>query len=155
MTKRAHITSRPDHMVGDRVLALCGKKFTVTVLWDDLPKDQLICRDCVDQALVAMTEADTLIETARLQLVLLQSRFSHLDRTMNPDEFLLDDIAEADLEHQAKQAAKATAKEPELPQLHCICTWTDAEHFDVNPNCPIHGTPIAPIDAPQEEGTEE
>jgi hypothetical protein len=142
MTKRAHITSRPDHLIGDKVLGLCGKKFTVTELWDDLPKDKPICRDCVDQALMALTEADELIETARLQLVWVQSRISRLDRTLNPDMTILDAIAEADQEYQAKQEEKALAKEPELPQVNCICTWTDAEHFTVNPDCPIHGAPI-------------
>jgi hypothetical protein len=148
MTKRAHITSRPEYAVGDRVLGLCGKKFTVAELWDDVPEDKPICRACVDRALEAMTQADDAIEQARLQMIFVQSRISHLDRALNPEVFALDVFAEDDQEYQAKQEEKAKAlEEAELPQQNCTCTWTTPEIFTVNPDCPIHGAPVAP---PQE-----
>jgi len=154
LTKRAHITSRPEYQVGDSVLGLCGKEFTVKVLWDDLPDDKPICRRCVDVALEAMSEADAIIEMARLQLMLAQSRISILDRALNPEEFALDRIAEADEEHQAEQQAKAeqeekmrktTVEDAELPLLHCTCQWVDqGNRVETDPNCPVHGAPIAP-----------
>ena len=55
MTKFAHISNRPGHEVGEKVLALCGKEFKVKALWADIPVEKPICRPCVDKALKALT----------------------------------------------------------------------------------------------------
>jgi hypothetical protein len=140
MTKRAHITSRPEYGVGDRVLGLCGKKFTVTELWADVPRDKAICRDCVDRALEAMTEADDLIRTARIHADFVASRVGRLGDLLNPPEFALDVIAEDDEDHRVRRAEKAQAKATrERARQTCTCTWTDADTFTEDPACPIHG----------------
>lgn len=152
MTKKAHITSRPDHQIGDKVLGLCGKEFKVKVLWDDIPKSHLVCRDCVDIALKAMTEADELIGLARRRSYMLGIHLERLTEEMEPDLLLLDSIAEADQEHRIAQESKARAKaERKKAKRTCTCEWSDAETRVYNPDCPIHGH--GP-DEPEEASTE-
>lgn len=139
--KKAHITSRPDHGVGDEVIGLCGKEFKVKVLWADIAFDQPICRKCVDIALEALTDAEGIIETARVDAMLAITRLSRLDQSLtSEDATKLDEIAEADRKHRNKVEAKKERKaEKELAQSTCTCTWTSQEVFTVDPNCPIHG----------------
>lgn len=141
MTKQAHITSRPHHSVGDRVLGLCGKEFKVKQLWSDIPVEKPICRGCVDVALTAMTEADQVIAIARVRAETLSMRLSMLTNVLNPeDEMILDLISENDMAHQAEQDQTAREKaDAEKITKTCICVWSSPEVFVVNPECPIHG----------------
>ena len=138
--KKAHITSRPHHEVGDKVLGLCGKEWKVKVLWDDIPDDQPICRTCVDVALKAMTEADVLIERARQRSVILGIHLERLTEELEPDLLLLDSIAQADEDHHIEQDRKAEDKaDRKRARQTCICFWENPEDFKRNPDCPIHG----------------
>jgi hypothetical protein len=140
MAKRAHITSRPDVQVGDRAFALCGKDFKVKALWDDIPPDKPICRHCVDNALLAMTEADELITRTRLVSDLLIRRAEVLAEVLTPDNLMLDHIAEAREDFEEERAAKRERKEQKrLAKTTCLCTWESPENFVENENCPIHG----------------
>lgn len=141
MTKFAHITSRPRHSVGDRVLGLCGKEFKVKQLWSDIPVEKPICRGCVDVALTAMTEADQVIAIARVRASMLEGRVIGLVNVLNPeDDMILDLINENDLAHRAEQDQKAREKaDAEAITKTCICVWETPETFVVNPECPIHG----------------
>jgi hypothetical protein len=141
MTKQAHITSRPDHQVGDKVLGLCGKKWKVTVLWEDLPRDKPICRDCVDNALGALTEADEVIERTRMEAMLVGHRMRRLTQVIDPDEdLLLDVIAAEDREYRSQLEEKQRVKAERKRAKHaCSCTWKTMEDFVVDPECPIHG----------------
>jgi hypothetical protein len=139
VTKEAHITSRPKHAVGDRVLGLCGKEFKVKVLWADLPRTKPICRDCVDRAINALTEADGVIESVRIDRMLIFKRFEKMTETLQQD-LLLDDIADADTIFQLNRTRKAEAKAAEeKAKQTCICVWESPEVFKENPDCPIHG----------------
>jgi len=140
--RTAHITSRPNHQVGDKVLGLCGEEFKVRVIWADIPDDHPICRPCVDVALGALTEADLTIEASRLWLDMVQSRVRRLDHELNPEQdSVLDQITAADHELRERQEAKADLKAAEKrAKATCTCTWTDADKFSVNESCPIHGS---------------
>ncbi len=139
MTKLAHITSRPNHAVGDRVLGLCGKEFKVKVLWADLPKSKPICRECVDTSLDALTQADKIIESVRSRVRRLLVTTEILSETLNEDT-ILDIITENDLALQDELAQRAReAAEAEKTKVTCTCTWTSPEIFTEDPNCPIHG----------------
>lgn len=138
--KKAHITSRPNHQVGDKVIALCGTKFKVKQLWDDIPDDKSICRPCVNGALVALTEADQKIETSRRsarRLKLLSGAFSD-----DLDEWLqLDAIAAVDSAYEEEIENKAFEKtQKQLAKQTCTCTWETPEIFHEDPNCPIHSS---------------
>lgn len=138
--KRAHITSRPHHEVGDKVLGLCGKEFKVKVLWDDIGDDKPICRTCVDVALKAMTEADVLIERARRRSAVLGIHLERLTEELEPDLLLLDSIAQADEEHHIERDRKAEEKaERKRSKQTCTCWWSKTKIETVDPNCPIHG----------------
>lgn len=139
MTKLAHITSRPNHAVGDRVIGLCGKEFTVKVLWADIPAAKPICRACVDTALGALTDADRMIEYARVSFALVDRRFGVLREGFN-ERSELDRIAEIEEEFRDEQDAKALAEAERVKALTtCICIWATPENFEENPDCPIHG----------------
>ena len=141
MSKFAHITSRPGHQIGDRVLGLCDKEFKVKVLWADIPVEKPICRACVDVAVAALTEADALIEAARVDSMLLQHRMGRLADILDPEDATqLDEIAARDRQHKREQEVKdEVAAEAERAKRTCTCTWTSPEIFTENPNCPIHG----------------
>jgi hypothetical protein len=145
MTKLAHITSRPQYELGDRVLGLCGKEFKVKVLWKDLPIDKPICRFCVDAAMKALTEADVVIGEMRRSA-----------RRLSVLSMVLSEIAdkEIDLDTIAKQDAYFKKEQEELLVLKaaedrlktmCTCTWTSPEMFTEDPDCPIHGGEDQPI----------
>ena len=139
MTKLAHITNRPGHEVGEKVLALCGKEFKVKALWADIPVEKPICRACVDTALKALTEADKLIGTTRDRVRRMSISFEVLNEVLRED-LILDEISEADLDHLDRQVGDALAKAQEKRAKEtCTCTWTSPEVFTEDPNCPIHG----------------
>jgi hypothetical protein len=143
MTKQAHVTSRPGYEVGDKVLGLCGKEFKVTVLWSDLPKDKPICRDCVDTALAALTEADAMIENTRIGAALIRRRVEILVQSLNPEDNWLNLIHDRDFDHRAQQEDKREEKAERKRAKHtCTCAWTSQEMFTVDPNCPIHTDPV-------------
>lgn len=147
MTKLAHITSRPNHEVGEKVLGLCGKEFKVKVLWNDVPESKPICRTCVDVALEAMTEADAMIVSIRRRAQMALVRMQMITDELNPEPgTILDAISLADVEHLEKQVGDALAKaEEKRVKETCTCTWTSMEIFEVDPNCPIHGGEDEPI----------
>lgn len=66
--KPAHIINQPGILVGEKALSLCGVKYRVEILWEDLPPEHPICRDCVDAALAAMDAATTKIADVELTL---------------------------------------------------------------------------------------
>lgn len=155
MKKHAHITSRPNVQVGDRVLGLCGKDFKMTVLWTDIPKDHPICRECVDIAIVALTQADQRIETARVNQFLAQRSVDRVSKGLN-DELELDRITQADDDFAAEQKDKREAKAAKKKaKVTCTCTWTSPEIFTEDPACPIHGGELDAIgvDVPEIEET--
>jgi hypothetical protein len=126
--------------VGERALALCGKEFKVKVTWDDVPKDKPICRDCVDMALLAMTDADELIGKVRRAMILLTGTVEQMTGALTPDDFALDVIAEFTEDFRTERERKREAKELEQrAKSTCTCTWTDMENFVEDPGCPIHG----------------
>lgn len=145
MTKKAHITSRPDHQVGDKVVGICGKQWKVTTLWDDLPSDKPICRRCVDGALKALTEIDSVLQMARIRSTTALIMAGRLDEELNPDHLMLDGIAELDAAYRDEVEAKARAKaDRKKARETCTCTWTltgknQAELTKVDPACPVHG----------------
>lgn len=147
MAKQAHITSHPNVGVGEKHLALCGKEFKVKVTWDDVPKDKPICRDCVDMALLAMTEADLAIEAARKYLRLLMQDAEAVSECLHPDDFPLDVIADFTSDFEERQSAKREAKElKQKERTTCTCTWEtekaltgEARIHQRDENCPIHG----------------
>lgn len=139
MTKLAHISNRPGHEVGEKVLALCGKEFKVKALWADIPVEKPICRPCVDKALKALTEVDGLITSTRSRVRRLSVHVEVLNEELNQD-LILDEISETDLDHLDRQVGDALAKAAaKRVQATCICTWTSQEVFEVNEDCPIHG----------------
>lgn len=141
MLKKAHITANPNYEVGDKVLGLCGKEWKVEVKWEDVPAKHPICRNCVDIALRAMTEADVLIETARTRVRRLSITTEVLAEVLEPDLLLLDSIAETDQAYRAEREQKTREKaERKRTKQTCTCTWESMEDFVVDPDCPIHGT---------------
>lgn len=139
MTKLAHITSRPNHAVGDRVLGLCGKDFKVKVLWTDIPDSKPICRECVDAALDALTQSDQIIESVRMRVRRIATTTEVLSEILNED-LILDIITENDLALQDEMAQRDRDKAAaEQAKVTCTCTWTTQELFTVDPECPIHG----------------
>ena len=134
MTKKAHITSRPETSVGDEVVGLCGKVWTITTAWDDIPKDHPICRTCVDVALVALTDADMIVEGVRRQMVTLTHRVTTLANTLS-DEGVLDEIHRRDAEHMDTLIARAEA---EREARTCTCTWESPDNRVLDDDCPIH-----------------
>jgi hypothetical protein len=145
MTKLAHITARPTQELGDRVIGLCGKEFKITTLWADLPKDKPICRSCVDTALVALTEADALIESVRMRARRLSITIQVLDEILGKDS-TIDTVVELDRAYQDELAMRAEQKaEKKRAKKTCTCTWTSQEIFEVDPDCPIHGGEDEPV----------
>jgi hypothetical protein len=141
MTKKAHITSRPDTTIGDRALAVCGKEFTIRVLWNDIPADKPICRNCVDTMILAATQADALISQARLTAMTLAQRAKHLDKMLYEEGLILDRIADDNEDFQARLWAETEDKlAAERAAKTCTCTWASENDFTVSRDCPIHGT---------------
>ena len=70
--KKAHIINDPDVEVGQKSLALCGKKWKVKVLWEDVPEDSPICRGCVDAALGALTASTNQVKDMGVALARVQ-----------------------------------------------------------------------------------
>ena len=156
MTKLAHISSRPGHEVGERVLALCGKEFKVKVLWDDVPADKPICRACVDTSLKALTEADELITTTRSRVRRLSIAVQVLSEVVDAG-LLLDDISEKDADHLNDQFEKALTKaEEKRAKQTCTCVWEDGLP-SIADDCPIHGGHLdaEPVDIGDAETVEE
>ena len=140
MKKTAHLVSRPDHQVGDKVLGLCGEEWKVTTLWNDIPEDHPICRPCVDIALGALTEADLLIQSARIVNVMLGRNLERITDILEPDVLILDQIAEDDETHRSDQVLKAERKAAKKrAKRTCTCEWDKTQIVAVDPNCPIHG----------------
>jgi hypothetical protein len=155
MTKAAHIISRPGAAVGDRALALCGKDFKVKVLWEDLPREKPICRDCVDVALDAMTEADSIIGRARVEVMLIERRVAGIAETLNPPDLVLDVIAENEDEYRMAERQRQEAEaDADRKQHTCTCRWNpgnDEAPDWADPDCPIHvewvnDPPVAPTE---------
>lgn len=150
MLKKAHITSRPNHQIGDKVIGLCGKEWKVEVLWADLPKDFPICRKCVDRALKALTEADELILTVRRQVTSI-AMFANMSKERLDEDIALDLIQDLDTAHQIEVKAKAERKAEKQKAKHtCICTWNKEQIETVNPDCPIHGDMVSSVTEPEE-----
>jgi hypothetical protein len=150
MTKQAHITSRPNHQVGDRVIGLCGKEWKIKVVWADLPADYPICRDCVDVAVKALDQADDVIQFARVRADVVTRMAERLHEELHPEDLLLDKIAEVDEAHHLLVETKAAEKALRVrAQMTCTCLWRDGEIYEVDEDCPIHDT-ASPDDEPNE-----
>lgn len=150
--RTAHIVTTT-HGVGDRVLALCGEEHKVKMLWDDIPDDNPLCRQCVDTAIAALDQTDEVITQTRRYWRRINVALTALGEVINPDDLIVDGIADAatlyERNRERKQQDKADRKRAKRT---CTCEWTDMETFEVNPDCPIHGgpPPIAPPVAPEE-----
>lgn len=138
--KKAHIVTA-QHEVGDRVLALCGRDRKITVLWDDIPREQPICRDCVDVALGALDDADVVITRVRLRVNLLTRMLTQIVETITPEEGLIvDTIAELNDAYVKQRQDKADRKaDRKRAQQTCTCTWPGLDLRETDPDCPIHG----------------
>lgn len=146
--RTAHIVTTP-HEVGDRVLAICGKAHKVKATWEDIPDDAPICRDCVNYAVTALDEADDLITAARRWWRRTTFAVTSLGEALTPDDLALDAIAdEADTFNEQRAEKRQAKAERKKAKATCICTWTDMETFEVNPDCPIHGGLDEPADLP-------
>ena len=154
MTKQAHITSGPGAQLGDRVLGLCGKDFKFKTKWDDIPLDKPICRECVDLAIGALTEADEMIENARIEIIMMERFTRRLSEALHPEDItILDEIVYRDNQHRKQLELQAQAKEDlDRSQQTCTCTWTTPEIFTEDPDCPIHGGHSDAIPVEIEEG---
>jgi hypothetical protein len=149
--RTAHIVTR-EHEVGDRVLALCGKDHKVKQMWEDIPLEAPICRDCVNVIITAADQADEIITLARRSWRRIEVFAETMGNVLNPDDtVILDAISDAAVLFERQQAEKKQAKEDrQRAKHHCLCEWTDIEHFEYNPDCPIHGhgpddlPPVAP-----------
>ena len=151
MTKKAHITTIPGHALGDRVLGLCGKEWTVKELWADLPRNKPICRDCVDIILEAATQADKVLQRMRGAMIPFVRRTDDLVGVLADQSLLLDMFADANETFIKAQAAMMEDAEAERrAATSCTCTWQDRETRVGDPDCPIHGAtePGADVDVP-------
>lgn len=154
MTKKAHITSRPNHQIGDKVLGLCGKEWKVQILWADLPKDYPICRKCVDKALEALTEADQMIQSTRTRMRRI-TMFADVAMEALDEDLALDLIADDDAALIQEQESRARRKaEKKRAKQTCLCVWNKEQIETVNPDCPIHGDLASSVTEPQESGEE-
>ena len=143
MAKKAHISSAPNLTVGDRTLAICGKDFKVKYgTWDNVPDDHPFCRDCVETAVRALQELDSMRDTADEAHHRASRALVELGRALDNygQDPLVDVITENREEFEAQQADKREAKQQKRKAKRtCTCTWTDPETFEENPDCPIHG----------------
>lgn len=152
MTKKAHIASTPTVM-GEKALALCGKEFKVTTLWDDIPKDFPIHRGCVDLAVQVMTDANATIERARLRAVLLSGSIDALNNRLDMPSVLDTINADADEWLEAREKKQEAKAEKKKAKQTCTCTWSNRSSRITDPGCPIHGESappaVSPPDAPK------
>ena len=135
----AHITSRPNHEVGEKVLGLCGEEFKVKTLWADIPDDHVICRPCVDVALAALSGADVMIGVVRRRFQAIEVYVARLGTELD-ENLILDDIAETDAAHRDEQVSKAADKVArKQAKQTCTCTWgKDMSIVEFGEDCPIH-----------------
>jgi hypothetical protein len=105
----AHIINHEGHQIGDKVLAICGVKWKVNILWDDIPAEYPICRDCVDTAIMAM-------DSASAQLADALAAWGRADRAMDAllrtivVENTLSEVIMNTSDYAAEQARKAEEK---------------------------------------------
>lgn len=140
------------------MIGLCGKEWKIKVVWADLPADYPICRDCVDNAIKALDQADDVIEFARVRADVVSRMMTRLHEELHPDVLLLDVITETDQAHADEVALRKAEKATRRKAKHtCTCTWTKtksekpgtAVRAEVDPGCPIHGS-VSPDDKPNE-----
>jgi hypothetical protein len=105
----AHIVNRPGHEVGDKALAMCGKKHKVKALWEDLDDDHPICRRCVDTALEALTATADQLDEVRWYVRSVQRLVRLLSSEVDDDTALSEYILDSQ-EYNEEQEAKAIAK---------------------------------------------
>lgn len=147
--RTAHIVTRP-HGVGDRVLALCGKKHKVKTLWGDIPDGTPICRDCVDRLVHAVDEADSLITRSRMHVRRLAAYMTLLHETVNPEDGLeLDEIADEATAYVVSREARKKAKRT------CTCEWDDKYNRIEDEDCPVHRLPSQPPPDDSQKAAEE
>lgn len=147
--RTAHIVTR-EHEVGDRVLALCGKEHKVKQLWEDIPAESPICRDCVDFAVVTLDQADDVIQMARRYWRRIDFTVEAMGAVLNPEDLALDLISDAADLFEREQATKKQDKEDQRKAKQtCICVWTDANTRLGVVDCPIHHGELPPV-APEE-----
>jgi hypothetical protein len=106
----AHIVNQPGHEVGDKVLAVCGKKWKVTILWADIPDDHSICHDCVRRLLIAVNEVtDAQGNVLRALMRVLDTTNRALDVAVEETE--LSSIVEETQAYADKRQAKKDRKQ--------------------------------------------
>jgi hypothetical protein len=129
----AHITTEPGLEVGTKTLAVCGRKHKVEVLWDDVPKDHAICRDCVDGLIDAVNEVnDQVSYLKRTGLRMLNTFESMIVELAQPNAMThiiesADEYAEKRKEKKAKKNAKT-----------CTCLWAEDGERILQLDCPVH-----------------
>jgi hypothetical protein len=95
--------------VGEKALTLCGKKHKVRMEWTDIPPEYPICRECVDVALVLLSDS----ARAQNRTMLLATDLT--DATRNLADHLaggssLLEVIDTSLSYQDRRAEKAIAK---------------------------------------------
>lgn len=107
----AHIINDPDVEVGQKSLALCGKKWKVRILWADIPKDSPICRDCVDAALAALTASTNQVQDVGSALLLMQRALNRsIDAALaTNDATIMVELTTAFAERREEKAAEKQA----------------------------------------------
>lgn len=106
----AHIVNQAGHDVGDKVLAVCGKKIVIETLWGDLPKDHPICRDCVEVAVLIMNEASE-VQADTLEALLRVDRAVSMTTRQALGGSTLSSVIDDTNEYAEKQEAKAAKKQ--------------------------------------------
>jgi len=140
MKKHGHIIFKPNYAVGDKVIGLCGKKFTVEVLWEGIPKKHPICRPCVEVAVRALKDANLMVEATRSNLLAMAQNFNTVVDEL-AGESALDELISASADYAAEIKAEDEAKElEEKAAKTCTCSWETEKLFVADPECPIHGT---------------
>ena len=104
-----HVVSQKGHVVGDKVLAICGVKWKVTATWDDLTPEYPICRDCVEVAVIALQEGSDKIANVLDAWVRLDSAVNRVLDALTEENTLTAVVAETN-EYAAKRAEKAERK---------------------------------------------
>jgi hypothetical protein len=121
----AHIVNHEGHEVGDKVLAICGEKWKVTMLWPDIPDDHPICRDCVEVAIQVMDETAQRNYDSLSELIRMRSRVDALARILT-DESVLSEVLDRTNDYREKREAKAEEKR-RLDEARALVAEADAK----------------------------
>lgn len=157
---KAHIINQPGHEVGDKALALCGKKWKVKVLWADVSDDTPICRDCVDSAVRALTASTNQVRDMTVEVLrVLRTANRALDVATEPNDATI--IVELTEAYAERRQEKADEKQ-RLADARALVA--EADERKASKKADKERPPIAPeapdssevtIEQPEEEGKDD